>query len=572
MLVNNKCECPVGFYLFDNNCLSCSLYCDYCLNSSFCLQCRQGFILKSNACICPNRNFIVVDNECICKLGYFFDNGTCNKCHDSCLECFGPSDSDCYFCNNGYLYLKDQSKCVHCNINCEDCMQNLNSTCQNCDEVCLNCPENSKIISNSCICNSGYYLSNKSCLKCDSQCSTCFDSSNTSCLSCKNYLLKNICFKKCPYGYNPKNSKCLISTQQDSIFSFIFNELNSITSNKNTDFNLTQCQNSSYSKFPLILPQRGLYFSDSSCINLIKTEDRDLFSLDFTINFWLKPSTTESTLFLIQDPNNSTILSIYLKNSDLFFSILINEKNYKLKANQKILSQWTSLSLKLNYKNISNIEIHIDKQVSIFSNFSQSPFIEPANLLYYLGLESNLSPSFKGFIFKFELGLSLDSFYHPEIYSFYCRPGENNSTCLTNCSYDEFFNNLTQNCEKCNEKCQLDCRDFEHCGVCIDDHCNKCESFESETCIWCETGFVSSQGICLSCEEVEKGNHCLSCDQICKNCKDSEICDTCKNFAKSESCVCGKGFKSLGGVCYQKYFKVSLKVNQENCLFFELGC
>lgn len=82
--------CPAGFYGNDVICLPCSQNCLTCnVDPLYCTSCNKG-------------NYLNTNNICIvtCEMGYYPRNTdfTCQKCHETCLDCFGPSDTDCASC------------------------------------------------------------------------------------------------------------------------------------------------------------------------------------------------------------------------------------------------------------------------------------------------------------------------------------------------------------------------------------------------------------------------------------------------------------------------------------------
>ena len=56
-----------------------------------------------------------------CSAGYFNNGGVCVKCHASCRNCFGPSNSQCYSCTPGFSFVDDQYQCLQCPLNCAFC-------------------------------------------------------------------------------------------------------------------------------------------------------------------------------------------------------------------------------------------------------------------------------------------------------------------------------------------------------------------------------------------------------------------------------------------------------------------
>ena len=67
-------------------------------------------------CTCPKR---------------FYDFGIiCKECHPSCDSCFGPSETDCYECNEGYYF--DGAGCTGCHSLCSRCSGPNYNQCLDC--------------------------------------------------------------------------------------------------------------------------------------------------------------------------------------------------------------------------------------------------------------------------------------------------------------------------------------------------------------------------------------------------------------------------------------------------------
>lgn len=70
-----------------------------------------------------------------CGLGEYQDSSSgnsCVSCHKDCLECFGPSSSQCYACSDGATY--NGTHCINCNIsNCFRCSDEQESQCLVCE-------------------------------------------------------------------------------------------------------------------------------------------------------------------------------------------------------------------------------------------------------------------------------------------------------------------------------------------------------------------------------------------------------------------------------------------------------
>jgi proprotein convertase subtilisin/kexin type 5 len=88
--VGNGCNCIQRFYLSTTVCVACSPYCLNCssnLNTS-CTACDSPKILQSSTCLCPGGSYLDVAG------GYI-----CSACHYSCLNCSAAGVSGCTVCD-----------------------------------------------------------------------------------------------------------------------------------------------------------------------------------------------------------------------------------------------------------------------------------------------------------------------------------------------------------------------------------------------------------------------------------------------------------------------------------------
>lgn len=149
--VCNKCES--GYYLSDNECLSCKAHCMACeLSSKICTACETGYYssgwgfcdLCDSSCLTCN-NF--GENSCTsCPSGSFLnDEGYC--CDNSCVNC---NDSGCTSCRQSG-YFVDMAKCVKCPDGCSECSDNF---------YCKACEEGYSLKDYSCLSNSFFQNDN----------------------------------------------------------------------------------------------------------------------------------------------------------------------------------------------------------------------------------------------------------------------------------------------------------------------------------------------------------------------------------------------------------------------------
>ena len=172
---NGKChECRLGYFMEEGICQKCYENCLGCSSFSFCTSCNKGKELISGICIdscLPNCQSC--DKPCsICESGFFLSEGSCETCSPSCQTC-SISSQNCTSCSSDLILQNNQCK-MKCSAHCE-----------NCESPCLKC-------------KSGYLLSEGDCLACDNTCKEC-EENTSKCVSCfSGYVLKaSTCIQWC---------------------------------------------------------------------------------------------------------------------------------------------------------------------------------------------------------------------------------------------------------------------------------------------------------------------------------------------------------------------------------------
>jgi len=153
-LYENSCVniCPDSSFLDYNShkCIPCKSPCEKCLNENDCLTCVYGFYLND-----------LGSTKCVskCESSKFQNEKTkiCESCHFSCLTCAGPSKYECLECNfiegfaknidkssecflkaceSGFFrhinHEKKEAECLKCHDSCLNCLGPLNSDCIEC--------------------------------------------------------------------------------------------------------------------------------------------------------------------------------------------------------------------------------------------------------------------------------------------------------------------------------------------------------------------------------------------------------------------------------------------------------
>ena len=247
-------ECPDGTYSDEDRvCHACAPHCKTCSGplASECTSC------SSNACMrtrCPSVVFPVLDKgQCLsnCPVGRYADEaGVCQSCDPSCIQCRGPSNSECVDptpltgfgnedCAPGATRVGRTCRktcpprrypvgnhCVPCsNYDCEQCSYDDPTTCLECKSL-----EQTKgswqngvrlgregvswpwirptLINGQCFsgCPAGEHAtSTGKCAVCDASCATCSGDGNHACLTCDpqgsaSYWHAGRCLASCPDG------------------------------------------------------------------------------------------------------------------------------------------------------------------------------------------------------------------------------------------------------------------------------------------------------------------------------------------------------------------------------------
>ena len=163
-----------------------------------------------------------------CSNGYkMYNNISCYKCYNSCLDCSGPFDENnhyCYECNNEhpYYYITGNNKTKNCYSSCkeaskiqkeidskicidiEECQSYISSNNETCVEDCSKIPEYF------------YYINGKISKNCINYCNEWISEDNKTCTTNCTYInqLSNYashkCVTQCPSNlfYNPELMIC----------------------------------------------------------------------------------------------------------------------------------------------------------------------------------------------------------------------------------------------------------------------------------------------------------------------------------------------------------------------------
>ena len=134
-LYETKCvsECPLGHFTQQTNaqtnvrlrCLQCDAACRRCNGSDVCTQCAQqcppcrrrceecrSAAHAQTKCVRCSRRYYLHGSRCSidCPDGYYrnANRWTCDRCHSSCLSCFGPGPARCTRCDGEWALYSDR--------------------------------------------------------------------------------------------------------------------------------------------------------------------------------------------------------------------------------------------------------------------------------------------------------------------------------------------------------------------------------------------------------------------------------------------------------------------------------
>jgi hypothetical protein len=218
--------CAPGFYLNNNACSACPVYCSSCNSSSLCniltSQYAVGYVLVSlsattNAlapcdpgclsCSSANPSFCLA-----CSYGFYMNpsannisSGFCTPCtlSSNCMQCNPSSPATCLNCYPGATLVSNNT-CQLCTSNCYTCNINSTSSCTSCpigfvlsNNACINSTTTNSSCGTNCatctvvnstsvcsFCIEGSVLNNGFCVPCQAGCLVCSNSNFSSCITC----------------------------------------------------------------------------------------------------------------------------------------------------------------------------------------------------------------------------------------------------------------------------------------------------------------------------------------------------------------------------------------------------
>lgn len=198
--ITNECipyqDCLSNQYA-SSVCVDCMPHCNSCINGDSCNKCSDNYFFDSATGICTTT----------CPKGYWKDitQARCKVCHDYCVECRGPSNTD--LCSNCYEPAYWMTNRRTCYLECTngEYYKDVTRTCEYCHELCSICTGPGNVGECSSCRNSGfkqpngpdclttcpdrYYGYMYQCIDCPVICELCVGSNPlTDCSKCKPQL------------------------------------------------------------------------------------------------------------------------------------------------------------------------------------------------------------------------------------------------------------------------------------------------------------------------------------------------------------------------------------------------
>ena len=215
--------CPSGTYKSKKMCRSCPPLCAECNTMLSCIRCQSHtFLLPNGSCA----------HHCS-ENTYPGSLNSCNSCHQSCLSCSGPLDTNCTSCHSqfilrdnacvirdstscpgGYYFDHRAHECRLCHASCSSCSGKESTQCTGCPDGAVSTQDGRCIDSRQMrSCLSGQYFDgpNFECVTCPLSCDSCLNS--LTCTSCRpgQYLTQyGTCVNTCPLNtISDENSLCV---------------------------------------------------------------------------------------------------------------------------------------------------------------------------------------------------------------------------------------------------------------------------------------------------------------------------------------------------------------------------
>ena len=150
----------------------------------------------------PEVNIQISSNSATGSWGIRDFSLSVDQCHFLCISCYGPLESNCYSCVEGYFL--EESTCKKCTLGCATCSAQFDNKCLTCLKTHVFFPLQSP--NGQCLpsCPPNFYLdTERVCKACDSKCSDCTGATFLECSRCTGqlYLYEKQCLPSCPQKF-----------------------------------------------------------------------------------------------------------------------------------------------------------------------------------------------------------------------------------------------------------------------------------------------------------------------------------------------------------------------------------
>ncbi|KCV68063.1 TKL protein kinase [Fonticula alba] len=210
-------SCPAGEYRpgEEHTCLPCHESCSACNGPTDgdCWRCQEeGQVLQDGMC------------QIECAPGFTSVHDRCVPCHASCGACAGPRVDQCTVCRGGLLALPAGAPTGRCVNSCPMGSGRTAAGCADCAEHCSSCPGGAGACA---VCARGWLLAGAGCVAscparsfdyggkceaCHGDCATCGRHGPTGCTACPGpspWLQGGQCLATCPGDTFPEGGQCL---------------------------------------------------------------------------------------------------------------------------------------------------------------------------------------------------------------------------------------------------------------------------------------------------------------------------------------------------------------------------
>ena len=503
-------------------------------------------------------------------------------------------------CPNGCVRSTDCSLCA--DSLCDVCSAFTTVSCTTCVPSATDLPP--------CTCPLHWYFSsvNRDCRACDIACDTCDEGVHPGCLTCAvgHYMQPmnaNRCFETCPSGYVGSAGVCIGGNQV--VLDYIFDTITSRVEGVNGNFALNGASSAYFplsfeSSDPLPSKHRGYYFAGSQYLQLPPLPDTTgpplVLTTTLVFTAWIRPQ-GPGTLFSKRSASDH-IFTIRV-NSGLSIEFTGGDPGFTYTHSQVMAGDvWVFAGVKFEFDavlEVTTITCYYDgvqhavayTAIACINDFSLTAS-------QTIGASSIWTDYYQGFIYRVKISNFLALDYVADFISSACPTGP--SYCLSPCPFSS-----TPECAPCPSRCPYGCVRAGDCGLCVDELCDYCVTFDTSSCSQCVanslitvpcqcpgTSFFNeitracqlcapeclacTAGTYLTCSACHSpallqalhcicpathypaphSGHCLPCPTDCSTCSDADTCLSCPSqsyLSAAGKCICNEGYFGTSPQC-----------------------